>query len=222
MIRRLSFFAFSIIFIISIVVGCSNNENNNVENASQNEEVNAEKAINGEPSDEEDKDEEPKADQDQKNSDNDTGNNTNQQSNDTDINDNGKTTSNKDLPDDIEINERIQHPTGVIVTLESIAFEDDYISVKFMVQNGYRAYVKLDLDGVALEDDTGFFYSFQPVDLRVEENERMEGTLNFIGRLDDEASSLTLSFNQEADDDDMERDDTQYPKIVFDDIQIER
>src|SRR5699024_5236510 len=172
---------------MSIALGCSNSEN--AENPSQNEEDHTEEAVDEEASEEENTNgEETEADHEQDKADNE--NDTSQKSNDNDTSDNGRTTSNKDLPDDIEINERIQHPTGVIVTLERIAFEDDYISVDFMVQNGYRSYVKLDLDGVGLKDDTGFDYSFQPVELRVGENERMEGTLNFIGRLDDKANSL--------------------------------
>ncbi|RKD21061.1 hypothetical protein BEP19_15395 [Ammoniphilus oxalaticus] len=187
---------------ISVVVGCGNSENEPVE--AEVDEV-------GEMSDQEQKEQtseiQEKGDEDQDRNDAPTS---------------GRSTSNKGLPNDLEVNERIKHPTGVIMTLEKVSFEDDYIAVDFMIQNGYSAYVKLDLEGVELVDDTGFEYSFQPVDLRVGKNERMEGTLIFVGRLDDKANSLTLSFNSQSTESDEENANTQYPKIVFDQIQIER
>lgn len=204
-----------ILFFIIVVVGCSNSNNDDTSNDTPVEDESLEESGEEESIEESEEADTVSTGEDDEITDSD------EEVNDDASNDN-RTTSNKDLPEDMEVNERVKHPNGVVATLETISFEEDYIAVDFMIQNGFGYYVKLSLDGVSLIDDTGFEYSFQPVDLRVEENERMEGTLIFIGRLDDEATSLTFSFNEEADSDAEEYDGEQYPKIVFKDIKIER
>src|SRR5699024_9249922 len=68
-----------------------------------------------------------------------------------------------ELPEDIEIDERVQHPNGVIFTLEKISFSEDNITVDFHAHNGHGNYVYFaDNPGVTLEDDTGFDYPYMP------------------------------------------------------------
>lgn len=109
------------------------------------------------------------------------------------------------LPDPIEVDERQQQPNGTILTVETVSFEDDYISVEFNVQNGYDSKIQLaelmndvNKPGVILGDDTGFDYRYLPGDnqyLSVESGERMSGSINFVRSLEEDATSLTLEFN---------------------------
>lgn len=112
------------------------------------------------------------------------------------------------LPEPIVLNERIEHPIGVIFELEEITFEENHILVSFTAENhsgsnqflaiGGRAH-KDSLGGITLEDDTGFFYRYNAgahANLPISDRERITAKVSFTGRIKDDAQFITLKFNE--------------------------
>lgn len=106
------------------------------------------------------------------------------------------------LPEAIEIDEQISHANGVVLTVESIRFDEELITIDIAAINGSDASVYLTdngREGAVLKDNTGFRYQFLPPednkDLKIAKGERLSGSLIFIGQLKDEAASLDLVFN---------------------------
>lgn len=141
------------------------------------------------------------------------------------------TSGTKELPEAIEIDEQIQHPNGVIFTLERISFKDDHITVDFNAQNGYGHTVYLANEGrarsgkeggITLRDDTDFIYRYvadEEARIKLSDNEEVSGTASFFGRIQDDAQSMTLIFNPNGKE---KEKNTNRPKFVFENIKIER
>lgn len=113
----------------------------------------------------------------------------------------------KDLPEPIILNEQIQHPKGIVFVLEKITFKEDHIQVDFNAENhtGYIQHLASkgeakgeSLGGITLEDDTGFVYRYIAKDnprIKLEDREKVTGTVSFTGTIQDDAESITLIFN---------------------------
>lgn len=134
---------------------------------------------------------------------------------------------NKDLPDPIEINDRVQTETGLIFEVEKITFEEDHIAVDFNADNmsGFSktlaskgAAQNTNLGGITLQDDNGFDYRYvaEHGDARivVDNQEKVEGTVRFLGRVQDNANTLTLIFNPGNSPEDSA------PNFTYEDIKI--
>lgn len=106
------------------------------------------------------------------------------------------------LPEPIEIDETVYHDNGTILTLESMSFHDEYITVNISVINA--AEFDIDLvnggrDAAVLEDNTGLSYYFMPPHrnerIQIKEGEKMSGSLIFVGMLPEEATSVNFILN---------------------------
>ncbi|MFC0300746.1 hypothetical protein ACFFIS_07925 [Virgibacillus soli] len=131
------------------------------------------------------------------------------------------------LPDEMKVGVQQSHENGTVVTVDSISFDEEYVIVHITAINGKDSYIKLTYniwDGAKLVDDTGFEYHYLAPednrDLRIESGERLTGSLVFIGRLQDEAKSLNLTFNPGNPQDNSKHDYD--PKLIFKDIEIKR
>lgn len=136
------------------------------------------------------------------------------------------TETNAFLSEKMEVNEQISHVNGTVLKLESISFDDEFITVNFTAINGSIGTIGLAWDGrqgVILEDDTGHTYPFLPPEdnetLEIEEGERLSGSLIFIGKLREDATSLHLIFNPEGHKDDTS---TSSPYFSFESIDLQR
>jgi hypothetical protein len=218
---------------MSVGVACSNQSNGN--NAQNNEEEPSESnEVENEGSDQSNEGTESNSDV-VKNDDDETdpvsneNQNTNETNNDnkqqSSSSDDSASANNNDLPETIEINEQIQHEEGVTLTLEQIAFEEDHITVDFNAENhsGFSKYLASggrakgsNLGGITLQDDTGYDYRYIADEdsdrIKLEDQERVNGTISFAGRIQDDAQSLTLIFNPGSVE----------PQFNFEDIEIER
>lgn len=136
-------------------------------------------------------------------------------------------TGNSELPEPIELNEEI-HEDGIAFTLETITFEEDYITASFHATNTAGHAIELaakgraeedDLGGITLMDDTGFAYRYiadkRIHRIKVLDGEEVTGTVSFFGRLRDDAQSLTLTFNPDE-------YTNREPTFTFENIQINR
>ncbi|MFD1363261.1 hypothetical protein [Lentibacillus salinarum] len=221
MTKRIFLLCLTLIFTVFVAVACSNQSNdsdaqNNEEESDQSNEVenearNQDNEANDSNSDDTQNDEE-----------SDSGlNDDNEQSISSDDN---ASADNNDLPETIEIDEQIQHEEGVTFTLEQISFEEDHITVDFNAENhsGFSQYLasagrakSSNLGGITLQDDTGYDYRYVADDdsdrIELEDQEKVTGTVSFAGRIQDDAQSLTLTFNP----------NNVEPEFSFEDIEIE-
>lgn len=220
MFKRTFLLLFTLLFTIFAGIACSSKDdendtqNNAVEEEAENEESNTD-------------------DGDEINSDEDT-----EQQEDSTTEANEETTNTKasepslngsaELPETIEINEEIITDTGLIFILEKISFEEDHIAVDFHAENhsGFPKYLAAggvaydkDLGGVTLIDDTGFPYRFVAKTgdsmLEVNDQETVDATIRFLGRVRNDAKTITLIFNP-----DEEEDSDGTPIFKFEDIEI--
>ncbi|WP_413381989.1 hypothetical protein [Alkalihalobacillus sp. 1P02AB] len=109
------------------------------------------------------------------------------------------------LPDSMEVGLQQSHPNGVNLTVETIHFDEEFITIDVTSINGHNYasdLSNLNRKGITLTDDTGFHYHFLPPEdnekLTIEPDERLSGSLIFIGKLQEDAQSLTLTFNELA------------------------
>lgn len=234
MYKRILMMVFTLILTMIIAVACSNSNNEN--DPANNEEDPAETEENN-TNEEEDKSNQTDVNNEgNKENESDLNDGSNNEENNQDDNDSSNqdqsASDDPDLPEPIVIDEQIQHPNGVVFTLEEITFEEDHIAVDFNAQNGagYEVYLASegraeggDLGGITLEDDTGFDYRYVaesgPDHIILEEKEEVTGTASFMGRIEDDATTLTLIFNPNGSEDDPEEYD---PKFSFENIEIER
>lgn len=224
--KRIFHLCLTFIFIISVGVACSsqsngNNAQNNEEEPSQSNEV--ENEVNDQSNEgTESNSDDVKNDDEMDPVSNETNDDNKQQSSSSD---DSASANNNDLPETIEINEQIQHEEGVTLTLEQIAFEEDHITVDFNAENhsGFSKYLASggrakgsNLGGITLQDDTGYDYRYiadkESARIKLEDQERVNGTISFAGRIQDDAQSLTLIFNP----------GNVEPQFNFEDIEIER
>ncbi|MBU9723368.1 hypothetical protein [Bacillus alkalicola] len=107
------------------------------------------------------------------------------------------------LPETLELDETQYHENGTILTLESIHFNEEYITVNITVLNASGKDISITAagrTGAELEDDTGeTMYYYQPPkeneSLDIPEGDRMTASLIFVGMLPEEATSLHLTLN---------------------------
>lgn len=127
------------------------------------------------------------------------------------------------LPVEIEVDETIDHPSGVEVELGSLEFTESGMGVMVTVRNGRSdaialagsdALVTTDTQGrhplVPLPDNPGFV---------VEANTTVEATLGFSGRIGDTAKTVSVLFNAAGSPDDPE---TRQPAFTFGPYPLER
>ncbi|UCZ53403.1 hypothetical protein LGQ02_00925 [Bacillus shivajii] len=131
------------------------------------------------------------------------------------------------LPETLEVDETVYHDNGTILTLESINFNEEYITVNISVINAAERDISITAggrNGAVLEDDIGevqYFY-LPPEDnesLDIPEGDRMTASLVFVGMLPDEATSLHLTLNDTFGGDSAI---VSNPKFVFDTIDLGR
>lgn len=224
---------FIFLFTVSVAVACSNNDDenesqtNDVEETEENDNnTNNEEEKGSESTNNDDGNEEENQANDEENKDTDQTEN-----DDSNQSDESASESNDDqgLPDPIEINDRVQTDTGLVFEMEKITFEDDHIAVHFNADNQspYRKYMASkgaagneNLGGITLQDDTGFDYrytaEFDGARIELKEQEQVDGIARFIGRIEDDAETLTLIFNPQSDD---ESDSA--PRFAYEDLEIE-
>jgi outer membrane protein OmpA-like peptidoglycan-associated protein len=103
------------------------------------------------------------------------------------------------LPLTLLVSERSEHPASVAVTVGALRFTESAIEVPITIANSRGESVGLAAAPTFLQDDTGTRYPWIPLpedpQLVVEADTTIEATLVFSGRISDEASSLTISFN---------------------------
>ncbi|SHM74274.1 hypothetical protein [Gracilibacillus kekensis] len=217
----------TLIFTVFIAVACSNQSSNN---DAENNEVESNQSNEDEVNNSEDSANESNSDDTQNDDGTDTANDdesSNDQTNDeneqSDSSNDSASSNNNELPETIVIDEQIQHEEGVTFTLEQINFKEDHITVDFNAENftGYSQYLASagrakgqNLGGITLEDDTGFDYRYIADEdsdrIELEDQEKVTGTVSFAGRIQEDATSLTLIFNPDMS-----------LKFSFEDIEIE-
>ncbi|WP_058309023.1 hypothetical protein [Gracilibacillus massiliensis] len=217
------------VFTLFITVACSNQssnndaENNEVESNQSNEDENQENNSENEENETNTDSTQNDDGSDSVNEDDSSNDQTNEEDEQSDSSSDSASSNNKELPETIVIDEQIQHEEGVTFTLEQINFKEDHITVDFNAENftGYSQYLASagrakgqNLGGITLEDDTGFDYRYIADEdsdrIELEDQEKVTGTVSFAGRIQEDATSLTLVFNPDRS-----------LKFSFEDIQIE-
>lgn len=223
--KRIFLLLLPLTFTLFITVACSNTDEedgaqNNKEESTQSKED--ENEVNDSDNEEDESDLDDKQNDEQS-----SDNQTNEDNEKSSSSEDSLSASDKVLPDTIEVDEQIRHSNGVNLTLEKITFEEDHISVHFNAQNGFGDTVYLahsGKDGVTLEDDAGEMYQYIADDdsmkIELKKQEKVTGTINFLGNIDDDAKSLTLIFNGGYGSETSQFD--RNPKFVFEDIEIKR
>lgn len=229
MYRRFFILLFTLLFTIIVASGCSNSsdkgneentEQNNTEEGSQEK---TEKENEGQDHSENNSDADGDEENDIQNEDNETNDNNDESSNQESASSNH---NNINLPDTIEIYDVTHTDTGVSLELESISFEDDHIAVDFNAENQSGFEITLaslgsaigdNLGGITLQDDTGHDYRYvaeaEESFINLEDQEKVNATIRFVGTIQDDAKTLTLKFNPEV-------DNVVAPKFSYEDIEI--
>jgi len=222
MYKRSFILLFTLIFTIVVVAGCSNSSNESTE------QDNAEEDSQSEENEEQDNSENNSHVDDDEESDIQNENNETNDNNDEANNEESELSNNKDvdLPETIEINDETHTDTGVSLELESISFEEDHIAVDFNAENQSGFEVTLaslgraegdNLGGITLQDDTGYDYRYvaesEESFINLEDQEKVNATVRFVGTVQDDAKTLTLKFNPEV-------DNEIAPKFSYEDIEI--
>lgn len=203
------------IFTVLIAVACSNQDEDNEvqsddEKTSQTEETEeAEQSSSNQ-------DKESETDSNDTETTNEESNKLNESESDNDNN----------LPEPIQINDKVQTDTGLIFEMEKITFENDHIAVHFNADNQSGFYKTLasqgraednNLGGVTLQDDTGFDYRYvadsEEARIKLKDQEKVDGIIRFSGTIQNDAKTLTLKFNPEEDTDSV-------PNFTYEDIEI--
>ncbi|WP_096186915.1 hypothetical protein [Evansella halocellulosilytica] len=199
--RHLIMFIIILFFIATMVVGCSNEDA-----ASDTDETNegADEATNDSDDTSSNQDEEATEDE-QENDSEETieasgEQNGSEESREDDL---SEEVGESSLPETLEVDETVYHDNGTILTLESINFNEEYITVNISVINAAERDVSITAggrSGAFLEDDLGDVqYFYHPPEenenLDIPEGDRMTASLVFVGMLPDEASSLNLTLN---------------------------
>src|SRR5690625_5237111 len=227
MYKRSFILLFTLVFTIVVASGCSNSSNESTEEST--EQNNTEEDSQEEANEEQDNSENNSHVDD--NEENGIQNEDNETNDNNDESSNGESESsndnNIDLPDTIEINDETHTDTGVSLELESISFEDDHIAIDFNAENqsGYAVTLASlgsatgdNLGGITLQDDTGYNYRYvaesEESFINLEDQEKVNATVRFIGTVRDDAKTLTLKFNPDEIDNDIA------PKFSYEDIEI--
>lgn len=105
-----------------------------------------------------------------------------------------------DLPGSFPQAESLAHPNGTQLQLQSLGFSSTRIGVAFTATNGHDSEVDLNHGDSYVEDDLGNRYVLIPPlegeRLEVDEGGRLAGVLVFAGRIQPDASSLTVVMNE--------------------------
>lgn len=127
------------------------------------------------------------------------------------------------LPNPLAVQGVVDHPDGVRVALAGIVFRNDGISADFVVSNNGSSPVVLAGLPTYLFDDTNNRYPLvAPTDnpqLRVDSGTNIEGTFAFSGRIDDDATEISLTFNAGGSPDDPS---TQSPSLGLGPYHLDR
>lgn len=127
---------------------------------------------------------------------------------------------------DLDIQQR--HPNGSVLRVLGVSLGATSIGVEVEALNGFTAEIVLNNRGVHLVDDLGNAYNFvepeQNSSMKVAPGAVLSGTLTFIGRVEEDATSLRLLINtydaDETVDTADEYDKTNSPAFQIDDIPI--
>lgn len=104
------------------------------------------------------------------------------------------------LPEDVDLDISKSHPNGAVIQLQQVRFTANTIELEVEILNGRDGPIQLNggLNSRRLHvgDDVGNEYPFSPPTdneaVEVAEGESLEGTLVFLGRVDREATELTV------------------------------
>ncbi len=111
----------------------------------------------------------------------------------------GDTAESLVLPNPISVETSVDHPSGVSVTLTSIAFTDTGIETRIEATNSGTVSVALNGTTGIVQDDTGTRYLLRPADqnpsLVIAGSSAITATLFFSGRPKTDSTSITLSLN---------------------------
>lgn len=106
----------------------------------------------------------------------------------------------RELPDDLDLDISESHPNGVVIQISQVRFGPNAIEVDVEILNGFDGTAELHGSiperRMRLTDDLGNEHPLSPPpdneNLEVEKGESLEGTLVFLGRLDPDATELTV------------------------------
>jgi outer membrane protein OmpA-like peptidoglycan-associated protein len=127
------------------------------------------------------------------------------------------------LPEPIEAGETIEHPTGVQVDTGTLTFTESGMEIAVTVTNSRSDSVALAGSETRIVTDIGTRHPLVPLagnpGFVVEANTTVEATLGFSGRIDGEATSVSVVFNAAGSEDDAA---TRQPGFRFGPYPLER
>jgi hypothetical protein len=129
------------------------------------------------------------------------------------------------LPAARELDIQANHPNGASVVVRGVSFHDDRIQLDVDVTNGASFEIALSSVGrMILRDDLGNVYRLSPPSSNprvvVPQEQSVEGTFVFLGRVAPGASSLTLTTNSNTSGDRSEY--SRSPRFVVEPIPVSR
>lgn len=106
----------------------------------------------------------------------------------------------RELPDDLDLDISESHANGVVIQISQVRFEPNAIELDVEILNGYDGTAELHggltKHHMYLTDDLGNEHPLSPSpdneNLEVEKGESLEGALVFLGRVDPDATELTV------------------------------
>lgn len=127
------------------------------------------------------------------------------------------------LPEPFDASDTSDHPTGVAVTLGSVSFDRSGLEMSVIIANDRADSVALAGSRTFATDDVGSVYPLVPLadnpQLVVEAGTTVEATLGFSGRVDDEATEVSVVFNVDGSQTD---ENTRQPSFAFGPYQLVR
>lgn len=127
------------------------------------------------------------------------------------------------LPEPIDAGETMEHPTGVQIATGSLVFTDSGMEIAVTVTNSRSDSVALAGSETRILTDIGTRHPLVPLagnpGFVVEGNTTVEATLGFSGRIDGEATSVSVVFNAAGSEDDAA---TRQPGFRFGPYPLER
>lgn len=125
------------------------------------------------------------------------------------------------LPPAQTLNLQANHPSGAQLQIKNISFEPELITVNLAATNSSKQAIALNQSQMLLQDNLGNQYNLLPLpenaELEITSGETLSGELMFIGRINAEATSLSLITNEGED----EQTQTTYPRIVVEGIPVQ-
>lgn len=128
----------------------------------------------------------------------------------------------------LELDIQQRHPNGTVLRVLGVSLGPTSIALEVEALNGFTEEITLNNLGVHLVDDLGNSYNFvepeQNAEMNVAPGAVLSGTLTFIGRVEEDATSLRLLINTFEPDETVDMADrfhlTNSPAFQIDDIPV--